>query len=216
MTTLVRRQTRRALFALVCVGAVAFGPGGCASSGAGAGAPGDASPEEFAKWRAERLAQAQKLAERAEREDDLAEKEALLRDAVDLFPQHSAFWTNLGAVLAARNDYASAAEAFGLASELDPTDPRPAYNHGALYVRRYWYQPAIPHFEQALGRDPNYLNAIRGLARTRVVLRDFDSDLVDLLDRAVLLESDERWLAYFQRQRVAVRAEMDRTGIEDE
>ena len=185
-------------------------PGGCASSSGGSrGADGNQTPEQFARWRAERLAQAQRLAERAERTDDLEYKERYLREAVELFPQHSAFWTNLGTVLAENSDYASAAEAYGFAAQLDPTDPRPSYNHGALYVRRYWYAPAVEHFEQALVRDPNYLNAIRGLARTRVVLRDFDDDLLDLLDRAVLLESDERWLSYFQRQRVAVRAELE-------
>ncbi len=182
---------------------------GCASSGTGQDDV-DRSPEAFAQWRSGQLRKAQGLAERAEKTDDLVKKEMLLREAVETFPQHSAFWTNLGTVLAQQNDYASAAEAFSLAADLDPTDPRPPYNHGALYVNRFWYQPAVEHFERALERDPNYLNAVRGLARTRVVLRDFDEDLLSLLDRAVLLESDERWLSYFQRQRVVVRSELER------
>ncbi|GAB4553092.1 MAG: hypothetical protein Tsb0013_15540 [Phycisphaerales bacterium] len=200
----VRTRTMTILCALACAGTLV---GGCASSGSTGS---DQTAEAFAQQRAERLARAQRLAERAESTDDLEKKLEHLREAVRLFDQHSAYWNNLGQALAESDDYASAGEAFALAAQLDPTDPRPPYNHGALYVRRYYYQEALPFFERALERDPNYLNAIRGMIHTRVVLREFDEDLVDLLNRAVILEHDERWLAYFQRQRVAVRAELDR------
>lgn len=177
------------------------------SSGCNAG-PRRGLESEFGADRAMRLVEAQRLAERAERTDDYEEQERLLRDAVSLFPQYSPYWTNLGTALAHQNDYGGAGEAFSMAANLDPSDPRPSYNHGLLYLKRGWPSLALEHFERALDRDPRYLNALRGCIQTRKLLREFDVTMSDLLDQAVLVETDEDWLRYFRRQRVLVRGEL--------
>jgi tetratricopeptide (TPR) repeat protein len=190
---------------IVVIGAAALGLGvGCTTGNTSR----SALEAGYAEDRAQRLLRAQRLAVRAENSDDPARQEVLLREAVDLFPQHSAFWTNLGTALAEQDDFAAAAEAYALASELDPTDPRPPYNLGALYAKRFWNEPALEHFERALDRDPNYRNALRGAIHMRILERAFDRELLEMIERAVVIETNERWLRYFQLQRESVRSEL--------
>lgn len=204
---------RRLRYGIVMFGCAAAcllsGPVGCASSGIAQPNASDA----YARDLAERLQRAQSLAEKAERTEDPMKKATLLREAVETYSQHSTYWINLGTALAELEDYASAAEAFAQASDLDPTDPRPPYNHGTVYFRRGYPQDAMGYYEESLRRDRNYLNAIRGYVRTSEALYEFDADLADLLDRAVILETDPEWLDYFKRRRIKVRVEL---GLEGE
>lgn len=194
---------RGGLLALVCVIACATLVGCASRPDRGL----DAS--EYARDRTRRLVEAQRLAEQAERTDDPAKAEELLREAVRLFPQHSAYWTNLGTALAQQNDFGGASEAYGVAADLDPTDPRPLYNIGTLWAKRYYPREASEYYERALDRDPNYLNAMRGLVRVRSAYLDYDREVLEVVDRAIILEKDDEWRRFFQRQRNVIQGALD-------
>ncbi len=201
---------------------VALPAGGCASSpngqqpGSSDGAP-SAEADAYARDRVERLKRAHALAIRAESESDPAQAAELLRQAVLIFPDTSAYWTNLGTALVRTGiatDRLAAMEAFLEGANRDLTDPRPYYNLGLLYLNQGWSKQAIENFDLALARDEYYIRALRGSIRTRMRERIYDTETLEKLNRAVLVEDDEEWAFYFQAQRIRLRAMLEDEGID--
>lgn len=163
----------------------------------------------------ERLAEAQSLAQRAQRQserDKPAEAINLYRDALRVYDDFPAAWNNLGVLLMAQERYLEAADAFAYASERAPSDPRPAFNLALTWERASYLDEALTHYRRALDRDPRYLPAIRGAVRAEQVLGVATDASADRLRTGLLMERDPVWRAFFEKERIRVEAERTRQG----
>jgi tetratricopeptide (TPR) repeat protein len=168
-------------------------------------------------------ATAQKAARARERERheeaDRLEQEAIdqYRGALAISGDMPEAWNNLGVLLMQQGDLMGSADAFAVAMEQSPTDPRPAENLGLVYARAGWVEDSLRYYDIALERSPNYLPALRGAVKAAHLLGEADERRLDQVKRALLIETDEQWRTVFERERVRIvgRLELDRRARRD-
>jgi DNA-binding transcriptional MerR regulator len=85
--------------------------------------------------------------------------------AVELDPEFSAAWTNLGSLLAMIGEVERARDCFDYALRSDPDQPEAQCNLAELALRSGEIELAISGFRQVLRSDPDQLEAHYGLAR---------------------------------------------------
>jgi len=215
MTTRVRRQRRRAACRLALGAAMglaaALTPGGCAASSAPSAetvspgarlerARGFVARARALEHDAERLAEKKPAQASARRREAIA----LYRRAVAEVPDLAEAWNNLGVLLMQEGQFMEAKDAFGIAADVRPGDPRPLVNTGLLYLEREWAEPALQYFSRALERDANNLDALRGATTASERLGIADEITLERIRRALLIESDPAWVEVFERQRLRV------------
>lgn len=158
-----------------------------------------------------RVEEANRIAKEAAREAEEGNTDRaieLYREALSVSRDLAQAWTNLGALLMETGDFRGAAEAWTVAADLWPTDPRPMYNIGYAWLERYYPSDALTHFELALERDPNYQPALVGAIRASEWLNVADEELAERIRRAIFNETDPDWLEYLQRQKSRVDARL--------
>lgn len=153
----------------------------------------------------EHYAAALEFSAKGKTEEALAE----YRSALELDDQLYAAWNNMGQLLMDKGNYADAVAAFQIAAGIEPTDPRPLYNTGLAYQRVGWASDAYTSYERALTRDPNYLPAMRGLARSAEMMGSSSTRLLQVIKEAQLQERDEQWRNYFRAQYDRVQTLLD-------
>jgi tetratricopeptide (TPR) repeat protein len=136
--------------------------------------------------------------------------DAILRyqEALSISGDLAGAWNNLGELYMRRGSYADAVSAFGVAAGLTPSDPRPVYNTGLVYQKVGWAKDAIDHYAEALKRDENMQEALRGHAVAADMLGRADDKTLEYIRRGLLRETDPEWREFFERQRFRVEAEM--------
>ena len=128
----------------------------------------------------------------------------LYRKSVEAYDGFAAAWNNLGVALMRRDDFAAAEEAFIQAALADPTDPRPRYNQGLLYLERGYPADARRHFGEALKADANDLDAMMGAIRADVLLGSESDETLDLIRRSLFrVRSDDQRL-WLERNRLRI------------
>lgn len=200
--TAPQRPATARLWPLLLLSACLAGPG-CAGPGSA-----QQSREIRLEDQSAKIAQARRIALSAQDAETPGEAIDAYRSALDAYNGLGPVWNNLGVVLLDEGRYLEAAESFASASERSPTDPRPLYNLGLTWERAGYLEDALTFYGQALNRDPRYLPALRGAIRTERYLGLATEQTLDRLRRALLLEQDPRWRAWFQRQRPSVEEEL--------
>ncbi|MBS0189061.1 MAG: tetratricopeptide repeat protein [Planctomycetes bacterium] len=143
-----------------------------------------------------------KLAEQglqAQRDNEIDKAISLYKQSIQANPELSGVWTNLGVALMAKQNFPAAAEAFKHALDLSPTDSRPLVNLGVAYLDRGWADQAYTYFCQAVDRDPQNVDALRGAITAAQRSGREDERTLDYIKRLQLLETDPKWkleLAY--------------------
>lgn len=153
----------------------------------------------------EQIRKAHELASRAE-----AEGKAKRYDrAIDLYQQAIAnyrnfpsAWLNLGVMHMRLGNGLAAVEAFKVASDLDPGDPRAMYNIGAIYEEKFYYKEAISWYNQALDRDPNLLPALRRSIYLEMQTNSFTPASKDRVMRAIMVETDPQYKVIFAQAKL--------------
>ncbi|QYK47318.1 MAG: tetratricopeptide repeat protein [Phycisphaeraceae bacterium] len=184
------------------------------AAGAWAGLPGCAStqkqdPGAMADAVAQNQSRGLQLARDAQRQADRGETERAIetyKQAVASWREMPAAWNNLGVLLMQEQNYADAVSAFKVAADLSPTDPRPLENIAVCYVRSGWASDALRYYGMSLERDPNRLESLRGAVRAAEMVRVRDEATLERIRRALLVETDERYREYFERQQQLVSA----------
>jgi tetratricopeptide (TPR) repeat protein len=182
---------------------------GCSGAGGPKGPSVADAQADFAVRQAEanRLALQAEAAANAGRTDDAI---GLYREAINTWNRTPGAYNNLGLLLIKKGDARAAADAFTIEAELNPQDARPLKNLGQLYFERSWPEDAMKFFEQALERDPDYLEALRGAVLAADTLRRADAKVLDYVKRALFQETDATWSAYLQRQRFRIEQNIER------
>lgn len=182
-------------------------------AGCSGGAPKGPSVADAQADFAVRQAEANALALRAEAAANagrIDEAIGLYRDAINTWNRTPGAYNNLGLLLVKKGDARAAADAFTIEAEMNPQDARPLKNLGQLYFERSWPEDAMRFFEQALERDADYLEALRGAVLAADTLRRADAKVLDYVKRALFQETDPAWAAYLQRQRYRIEQSIER------
>jgi len=215
-------KTKTTLRLVLCAGAgaLALTMSSCASSGSsprsGASAPPEIEPSlANAQRRREKSIEHYNTASQLHLDGKPDEALAEYRTALELNDKLYAAWNNMGQLLMDQGNYADAVSAFQIASKMEPTDPRPEYNIGLTYQKVGWAQDSYLHFEQAIGRDPNYMPALRGLIRSAEMLGMGDQKILEHIRNAQLRETDEQWRAYLSTQFYRVQAYLTNQGSDE-
>jgi len=128
------------------------------------------------------------------------------RQAILLDGDRYVAWNNLGVELMNDGNYLDAVAALKVAADLSPRDPRPVANIGLAYQEMGWAQDALDHYNEALMRDENFLDALRGFAHAEETLGQGSLQSLERIKRALMIEKDEQWRDFFQRRRFRVEA----------
>jgi len=146
-----------------------------------------------------------------EEEADRLEQQAIeqYRAALAISGEMPDAWNNLGVLLMEEGDLVAAADAFTIAMQQSPTDPRPAENLGLVYSRAGWVEDSLKYYDVALERSPNYLPALRGAIKQAHLLGEADEKRLEQVRRALMLETDERWRLVFERERVRIAGRLE-------
>jgi Tfp pilus assembly protein PilF len=137
---------------------------------------------------------------------------AQYREALAVSGEMPDAWNNLGVLLMQQEDLVAAADAFSMAMQQSPTDPRPAENLGLVYARAGWAEESLKFYVLALERCPDRLQALRGALKAAHLLGHADERRLDQVRRAMLIESEGAWRDFFAREQVRIsgRLESDR------
>ena len=133
------------------------------------------------------------------------------RRAISLSPDMPEVWNNLGVELMRVQDYLGASEAFSMAMQLSPSDPRPAENLALVYDRTGWAEESLRYYDIALERSPNYLPALRGAIKASHLLSEADEKRLEQVRRALMIETDPRLREFFVREQVRILGRLERT-----
>lgn len=136
---------------------------------------------------------------------DLAQAEEKFVEALRLDPRSYSAWNNLGVVRMKQKNYQGAIEAFARAGELSPSDPRPPANAGLAFQDAFYDRRALEQFAEALRRDQNWLPAIRGSVVSSRRLYAYDETALEIVNRGLLIERDEKWRRVFEREKIRIQ-----------
>lgn len=193
-------RARGARVAGLVVGVMALAWGVAGAPGCATAAPGSRVGRDYAQAR--RLAERALSAEDADKPQEAIE---LYRQAISAAPDFAAAHNNLGSLLLEAGDARGADAAFDRAATLSPTDPRPVYNRGLIRERQNWYEEARAFYEQALERDRNDLDALWGLVRINHLRDTRTEEALEIVRRAILLETDGVRREYLLQQQSIIR-----------
>ncbi len=194
-----RLSGRIGLLAVVGLGVVIAG--GCQNTGTSRG---PARPSPVASGDINRARSLTSQADEAYRRGNFEQADKLYRESLQIFPNQTGAWNNLGNVLMAQKNYVDAQAAFNRAIELEPGRPEPYTSLGRLWLEAKYAEDSIKHFDEALKIDPRWLPAIRGKAAALHKLARATPEYADMLRTALLLESDNEWRVFFDRERSRV------------
>ncbi len=159
----------------------------------------------------QRLSKAMELARRAQDAQKAGRDEeaiALYRQSLDQSRTLASVWNNLGLLLMKRGDRMDAADMFRAAADVSPTDPKPYLNVALAYDEAGWSERALEYYIKSLERDPRYIDALRGAAQSARLLQMADEACLERVRSALLLETDPKWRAFFQREQLRIEGRM--------
>ena len=163
----------------------------------------------FGEDTTQRQDEALRLASKANKEEDPEKAIEMYREVVQIYRDLYPAWNNLGTLLMEQDRYLEAAEAFNTAAGMAPRDPRPVYNIGLLYDRSGYLDDARDFYGRALGRDENYLPALRGMIRADSILNEDDERTLELIRRALRLERNEKWREWLRLRQIRIENNLD-------
>lgn len=190
---------------------------GCASSSSAPAPQADPEAAELATMNAatQQVLRAQKLVNQG---DEMAragrplEAIARYREAIGVYQDFPAAWNNLGVVLMKQNRNLEAAEAFRVAGDLSPTDPKPMSNLGDLWFNQGYLDDAARFYGAALERDAHYQPALRQAVRVDHLRQRSDEATSERIRKALLQETDPVWHQYLERRKLVVEQHLRDKG----
>jgi tetratricopeptide (TPR) repeat protein len=187
--------------------ALALGLGACAAT--------PSKPQTPAQAIEDRHTQADRLVAKAieyTANNQLEDAINLYKQAVQLFPQHFGAWYNLGVLCNRTGKYAGAVEAWRVAADVAPTDPRPYASLGLQYQELGFLTDASQCYARALERDPNHLPALKKAIEIDQLTDNYSDLTLERIRLALLQENDPKWVEYLRRMLVKTQERVSRAG----
>lgn len=166
---------------------------------------------ETTEARAERVEMADELVREAgekRRRDKPEEAERLYRNAIGIAPDYAVAWNELGLLYLELEDPIRARTCFQRAAETDLRDPRPLFNLGLMLQNVGWHRLALERYREALIREPNHVESVRGAVFTSKALGRADFATLELLDRGIRIDGDQAWVREYRREKLRIESQM--------
>lgn len=151
-------------------------------------------------------------AQRAQHAGKMDEAIKTYAEALKLHRDYPAAWYNFGVLLQGQKKYAEAAEALQVAADLDLTDPRAYAALGFQAQELGWFDEALKYYSRALERNPNYLPALKKAVESGQLLDRYDDAMLERARRALLSETDPKWVEYLKRMQLKAQERVGRAG----
>jgi len=134
------------------------------------------------------------------RKGDVKDAERKFREALEKDLYYAPAHNNLGLTLLESQRHYEAAWEFDYAAKLMPHAPEPRQNLGLVYESLGHLDEAITEYENALRIDPQNAVAMRHLARTCVKADQKGEKLKSVLEKLLLVSSDQQWDVWVRGQ----------------
>lgn len=118
--------------------------------------------------------------------------------AININPQYSMGYINLGNGYAGKDDNQKAEENFKKADSLDPSSPFPPYSLGVIEERKGNFKAAITYYEQSVSRDTTFENGYYNLAAAYANIKDYKSANYNIQKYLALEPNDKEARAMFE------------------
>lgn len=174
---------------------------GLPACGGSGGRTGQNAPESEL---AQRMANAVRLAEQADRAPNPEAALELYDRALAEYEELAQAWNGRGVALLALDRYLEAAESFRRASDLWPDDPRPPYNLGLAYYNRRYFEDARKNFAEAIRRAPNHLPSLIAAIECDRILNTGDADTLEWIKRVLMSDVDTDLRDEFSLYRIRI------------
>ena len=119
----------------------------------------------------DRDAKARKLFEKAQKSEDLKERERLYLEVLKLWPSDPRTYNNLGDTYERQGRFKKAIKSYETALALDPKAPYPCFGLGDVYFKLGEFERAIPYYKKGLQSDPDDKPAREDLRLARALTR---------------------------------------------
>lgn len=134
------------------------------------------------------------------------------KEAVTLYPGNAFAWYNLGVLCSRHNRLRESAEAWQVAADLEPVDPRAYTAIGLQYQEQGWLVDAGRYYNRALERDPNYLPALKKSIEVDQLSDNYTDVTLDRIRKALQQETDPKWVEYLRRMQLKTLERVSRAG----
>lgn len=143
-----------------------------------------------------------------------AEREAIetYKQSVLLYGGDAFAWYNLGVLLKRQGRLAESSEAWRMAADADPTDPRALTALGLQLQELGWLSDAAEHYRRALERDPSYLPALKKAVEVDQLSDRYTDTTLENVRRALLQEQDPQWVEFLRRVQGKALERVGRAG----
>lgn len=136
----------------------------------------------------------------------------LYKEAVCLDPHHLLAWYYLGVLCNHQHMYPEAVEAWRVAADVGPTDPRPYFALGLQYQDLGRYEDAAACYTRALDRDPDHLPSLKKAVEVDQLQDNYTDITLDRINRALLRETDPKWVDFLRLMQLKTRERVARAG----
>jgi tetratricopeptide (TPR) repeat protein len=152
---------------------------------------------------------------KAEKSGDKAKAVSLYRESLSHSEEFAVVWHNLAMLIAERGEMGDQMEAVRMlqnAAALDTERPTTLYCIGYVYDKNAQRDKALDYFKQALAKDPNYLPALRGVAKVGKSTFLADKESLNWMKTALLIEKDPAWRKVFEEEKLRIDGALQAMG----
>jgi tetratricopeptide (TPR) repeat protein len=168
----------------------------------------DAQVVENNRIRSEQLvAQAQELVA-----NNQIKQAIVYKEAISLYSKRFSDWYNLGILCNREMRYAEAVEAWRIAADMGPQDPRPYFALGLQYQEVGRYGDAADCYNRSLEIQPDYLPALKKSVEIDQFHDRYTDVTLQRIRTALLLETDPKWVEYLRRNQMKAEERVARAG----
>jgi Tfp pilus assembly protein PilF len=125
----------------------------------------------------------------------------LLRQSVEVYGRNASAWLALGIVEYEKDNLFEAAHAVSQALRLEPGRFEVHYNMGLIYETAVKYSQAIVSYNKALQIAPDEPAVMENLIRCYMKTGQQREEILQLIDRALLLEPRLQWREWLEVQK---------------
>ncbi|MBY0308525.1 MAG: tetratricopeptide repeat protein [Phycisphaerales bacterium] len=134
------------------------------------------------------------------------------KESVTLDPRNMLAWYYLGVICNHQRRYAEAVEAWRIAADLTPSDPRAYFALGLQYQDLGLLPDAAQCYDRALERDANYLPALKKAVEVDQLQETYTDTTLERIHRALLQETDPKWVDFLRLMQLRTKERVARAG----
>jgi len=136
----------------------------------------------------------------------------LYKRAVSIDPKNMLAWYYLGVICNHQQRYAEAVEAWRVAADIAPMDPRPYFALGLQYQELGMYGDAAACYDRSLEAQSDYLPALKKSVEVDQLNDNYTDVTLKRINLALLRETDPKWVYFLRMTQLKTQERVSRAG----